>query len=71
MWSTGCYIKKVALNAAYEKNDRHNIPVEVCVVGDRAAFIDIMLRHQITPQPTASLHQLMLLPDAHCGSAPR
>lgn len=72
--TNGFYVEKAALNAAYDKNGRHNIPVEVRVVGDRAAFIDVMLRHQITAQPTASLpngHQLMLLPDAHCSSAPR
>ncbi|CDQ52064.1 Protein of uncharacterised function (DUF2913) [Klebsiella pneumoniae] len=72
--TNGFYVEKAALNAAYDNNGRHNMPVEVRVVGDRAAFINVMQRHQITAQPTASLpngHQLMLLPGAHCGSAPR
>lgn len=72
--TNGFYVEKAALIAAYDKNGRHYMPVEVRVVGDRAAFIDVMQRHQITAQPTASLpngHQLMLLPDTHCDSAPR
>lgn len=72
--TNGFYVEKASLNAAYDKHGRHNKPVEVRVVGDREAFIDVMQRHQITAQPTASLpngHQLMLLPDTHCGSAPR
>ncbi|WP_282677521.1 DUF2913 family protein [Serratia marcescens] len=72
--TNGFYVEKAALNAAYDKHGRHNGPVEVRVIGDRAAFIDVMQRHQITAQPTASLpngYQLMLLPDTHCGSAPR
>jgi len=70
--TNGFYVEKAALNAAYDNNGRHTMPVVVRVVGDSAAFIDVMQRHQITAQPTASLpngHQLMLLPDAHCGSA--
>ena len=66
----GFYVEKAALSAAYDREGRHCSPVEVRVVGDVAAFIDVLSRHQIVAQRTdspLSCHQVTLLPTTNCS----
>lgn len=64
----GFYVEKAALNAAYDRDGRHCHSVEVRVMGDVTAFIDVLGRYQIAAQHTASnahYHQVSLLPAAN------
>lgn len=61
----GFYVEKASLNAAYDRDGRHRHSVEVRVMGDVTAFIDVLGRYQIAAQHTASnahYHQVSLLP---------
>ncbi len=63
--ANGFYVEKAALNAAYDRDGRHRFPVEVRIVGDVTAFIDVLGRYQIVAQRTDSpffCHQVSLLP---------
>ena len=68
--TNGFYVEKAALNAAYDRDGRHRQPVEVRVVGDVVAFIDVLGRYQIAAQRTdspLSCHQVTLLPTTNCS----
>ncbi|OJH81830.1 DUF2913 family protein [Serratia marcescens] len=69
--TNGFYVETAALNAAYDRDGRHRHSVEVRVIGDVTAFIDVLGRYQIAAQHTASnthYHQVSLLPAANLAA---
>ena len=63
----GFYVEKAALNAAYNNDGRLCLPVDLRVVGDVQAFVDVLRRHAIAAriQETARRHtRVSLVPAA-------
>lgn len=66
--ANGFYVEKAALNAAYDSDGRLCLPVDLRVVGDVQAMVDVLRRHAIEAriQETARRHtRVTLIPPPH------
>lgn len=64
----GFYVEKAALNAAYTTEGKHCQPVDLRVVGDVQAFVDVLRQYAIEArvQETAPHRaQVTLIPPPH------